>query len=148
MCSPSGWHSSAHDSAGSYGAASGVALHIRTLATGAETMLRASARKPVLAPDGHRLVFADTTDQSRLKMLDLDAPSTAPIAVSPTLDVGDVVWSPDGTTLVYNVYDQPQNCDHLERVTWTGTAWSAPTRVRDCAVTGEFITNLAWVTVP
>lgn len=128
--------------------ASGVALHIRTLSTGAETMLRASARKPVLAPDGHRLVFADTTDQSRLKMLDLDAPATAPIAVSPTLDVGDVVWSPDGTTLVYNVYDQPQNCDHLERVTWTGTAWSAPTRVRDCAVTGEFITNLAWVTVP
>jgi Tol biopolymer transport system component len=67
------------------------------------------------------------------------------VPVSPTLDVGDGVWSPDGNAIVYTVFDQTRSCDHLERVTWSGTAWSAPVRVRDCAQTGEVITSLAWV---
>ena len=50
--------------------------------------------------------------------------------------------------MVYSVYDDEHACDHLERVTWSGTAWSAPVRVRDCNQTGELITDLAWITIP
>jgi hypothetical protein len=128
--------------------ASGVALHTRELSTGIETMVRANARRPILAPDGHRVLFADTTDQSRLKTFDLQSLGDPAVPVSPTLDVGDGVWSPDGNAIVYTVFDQTRSCDHLERVTWSGTAWSAPVRVRDCAQTGEVITSLAWVVLP
>jgi Tol biopolymer transport system component len=118
------------------------------LATGAETMIRTGAGRPTLAPDGHRVLFHSTTDQFRLWMFDLDAPAAPAIPVTPTADVGDSAWSPDGQTVVYTVYDDVNTCDHLERVTWTGGAWSPPTRVRDCTQTGEFITDLSWVSVP
>jgi hypothetical protein len=120
---------------------------VRTLSTGAETMVRASARKPLLAPDGHVVLFADTANRSRLATFDLEAPAAAAVPVSPTLDVGDAAWSPDGASIVYTVFDQAASCSHLEQVTRSGAGWSAPTRVRDCAQTGEFITTLAWVTV-
>jgi hypothetical protein len=128
--------------------ASGVALHTRELSTGVETMVRANARRPILAPDGHRVLFADTKDQSRLKTFDLQSPDAAAVPVSPTLGAGDGAWSPDGNAIVYTVFDQGNSCDHLERVTWSGSAWSAPIRVRDCTQTGEVITNLTWVVVP
>ena len=55
--------------------------------------------------------------------------------------------SPDGNTILYTVFDSANSCDHLEKVTFSGT-WSAPIRVRDCSVTGEFITDISWLTVP
>jgi len=128
--------------------ATGSSLHTRELATGAEVMVRANAHKPILAPDGHRVLFADPTDQSRLKTFDLDAPQAPVVPVAPTLGVGAAAWSPDGETIVYSVFDQTLSCDHLERVTWSGAAWSAPARVRDCTQSGEVITSLAWVTIP
>lgn len=128
--------------------ATGSSLHTRELATGTEVMVRANARRPVLAPDGHRVLFTDPADQSRLKTFDLQAPGDPAIPVSSTTGAGDATWSPDGQTIVYTVFDQANSCDHLERVTWSGSAWSAPTRVRDCTQTGEFITSLAWVTIP
>jgi len=68
--------------------------------------------------------------------------------VSPTLGVGSAAWSPDQQTVVYTIYDDANICDHIERVTWTGSAWSTPVRERDCTQTGEFIVDLAWVTIP
>lgn len=127
--------------------ATGSTLHTRDLVSGVELMVRQGAGRVNLAPDGHRVLFADRTDQSRLKTFDLDAPAEAAIPVSPTLSAGDGAWSPDGQTIVYAVFDQANSCDHLERVTWSGTAWSAPERVRDCAQTGEFLPQLAWVTI-
>jgi len=126
----------------------GSALYTHDLSTGTEVMVRANARRPILAPDGHRVLFADATDQSRLKTFELAAPGDPAVPVSTTAGAGDAAWSPDGQTIVYSVFDQAQSCDHLERVTWSGTAWSAPARVRDCAQTGEVITSLAWVTIP
>lgn len=126
----------------------GIAIHTRDLASGAETMLWQNASRPSLAPDGDRVVYADTTMQYRLRQRSLSRPTDPPVVVSPTTGVGRAVWSADSNTLVYTVYDQPQNCDHLERVTWDGGAWSAPARVRDCAQTAEFIADIVWVTVP
>lgn len=128
--------------------ASGRSLWTRDLAAGSEVMVRDHASRPVVAPDGHTVLFLDTTDQSRLWQLDLAAPAAPPISVSPTLGVGSAAWSPDQQTVVYTIYDDALVCDHLERVTWTGAAWSAPTRDRDCTTTGEFIVDVAWVTVP
>ena len=123
-------------------------LWTRDLGTGAETMVQASAGRPTLAPDGHRVLFHRTTDHFRLWMLDLDAPAAPAIPVTPTTGVGDSAWSPDGDAVVYTVYDDVNICDHLERVTFDGSAWSAPVRVRDCAQTGEFITDLSWIRRP
>lgn len=126
--------------------ATGASLHVRDLAAGTEQMIRANASRPLLAPDGHHLLFRDTTTRT-YQVMDLDQPGAAPVEVSPTLDPGSAAWSPDGQAIVYAVYDAANTCDHLERVTFAGT-WAAPARVRDCTVTGEFITRLAWLTVP
>lgn len=128
--------------------ATGVSIHTRDLVTNAEVMVRPNASRPVLAPDGRRVLFSDPTNQSRLKTFDLQAPGDAAVTVSPTLAAGDGTWSPDGQTIVYTVFDQANSCDHIERVTWSGSAWSAPVRLRDCLQTGEFIANLAWITLP
>ena len=128
--------------------ATGATLKTRVLDSGAEAVVRAAAARPVLAPDGHRVLFRDTSNQSRLAILDLDAPAAPIVPVSPTTGAGDATWSPDGGTIVYTVYDSAQTCDHLEVVTDTGAGWSAPTRVRDCGVTGEFITAIRWMEVP
>jgi hypothetical protein len=125
----------------------GSALHTRDLATGTETMVRANATRPLLAPDGHRVLFRDTAAR-RYRIFDLDQPAAEPIEISATMDPGSAAWSPDGNTIIYSVYDAANSCDHLERVTFDGSAWSAPARVRDCSVTGEFITDISWLTVP
>lgn len=111
-----------------------------------DQIVSTQAGRPLLAPDGHRVLFVSRSDQSRLYVVDLDDASV--VQVSPTLSTGDAVWSPDGDTIVYTVFDSALSCDHLERVTFTGGAWSAPERVRDCADTGEFITDLSWIVVP
>jgi hypothetical protein len=125
--------------------ATGSTIYTHDLVGGAEVMVRADAWRPNLAPDGRRVLFSDLTDQSRLKTFDLQAPGVAAVPVSPTLGAGNAAWSPDGQTLVYTVFEN--SCTHLERVTWSGTAWSAPERLRDCHQSGEFITNLTWITV-
>lgn len=126
----------------------GATLRTIDLASGAEEQVRVQAGRPQLAPDGHRVLFEDATDQFRLKILDLDAPAAPLEVVSPTIDIGDAAWSPDGATIVYTVYDAANACDHLEVVADEGAAWSAPTRVRDCTSTGEFVTDISWIEVP
>lgn len=99
------------------------------------------------SPDGHSVLFKDRSAQSRLAMFELDATDAA-TPVSPTTGAGAAAISPDGDTIVYAVFDSDLSCDHLERVTRSGNVWSAPVRVRDCADTGEFITDINWIVVP
>ncbi len=112
-----------------------------------DQIVSTQAGRPLLAPDGHRILYQSRSDQSRLYVVDLDDPLPVTM-VSPTLSTNDAAWSPDGDTIVYTVYDDTLSCDHLERVTFDGAAWSAPERVRDCADTGEFITDISWIVVP
>ena len=55
-------------------------------------------------------------------------------------------WSPDGTRVVYTVGDDEVSCSHVEIVAADGSEADAPTRIRDCVESGEFITDLAWIT--
>jgi Tol biopolymer transport system component len=128
--------------------ASGVTIHTRDLKSGAETMLWTNASRPVVAPDGDRVVYSDTSAQYRLRERRVSRPDDPAIIVSNTAGIGRATWSADGKTIVYTVYDQPKNCDHLERVTWSGSEWSAPERVRDCGTTGEFLTDAQWIDIP
>ncbi len=112
-----------------------------------DEIVTTQAGRPELAPDGRRILYQSRSNQSRLFVVDLDQPLPVTM-VSPTLGAGAAAWSPDGDTIVYTVFDGDLSCDHLERVTLNGGAWSAPERVRDCATTGEFITDIAWIVVP
>ena len=55
-------------------------------------------------------------------------------------------WSPDGTQVVYLLWDDAGACSHVEIVQADGSEADAPTRIRDCLETGEFISDLAWIT--
>jgi hypothetical protein len=116
-------------------------------ASGAETMIAALASRPNVSPDGAGFVYARTDDQSRLWSRSL-AGGDEPRLVSPTLGAGATAWSPDGNAVYYTVYDDALVCDHVEVVTRSPAGWSAPVRVRDCAVTGEFLVDIAVVTIP
>ncbi len=129
--------------------ATGSTIMSRDLTTGTETMVEASARRPTLAPDGHRLLFQNADDSNRYYVMDLDQPTQPAVLVSPTTGVGQVRWSPDGGTIVYTVSDNANSCDDLETVAISGMTAAAPTRIRRCVDhDAEFITNIAWVEVP
>ncbi|MBK9035614.1 MAG: hypothetical protein IPL61_30875 [Myxococcales bacterium] len=129
--------------------ASGSTIWSRDLMTGVETMVKASARRPTLAPDGARLLFQNAADRNRWYVMDLAQPATPAALVSATLGVGSARWAPDGAAIVYTVSDDANSCDDLETVAIAGLVAATPARVRVCA-TGdrEFITNIAWVVVP
>jgi len=126
--------------------ATGSSLHARDLTTGTEQLILTGASRAAIAPDGHHVLFRDTSSRT-YKVHDLDQPTAMAVEVSPTLDPGDAAWSPDGATIIYTVFDPALSCDHVERVTFDGAVWSAPLRVRDCTATGEFITTISWITV-
>jgi hypothetical protein len=128
--------------------ATGNWIFTRDLGTGDEVMIRADAGRPLLAPDGHHYLFQDRTALSTYFEADLDDPGAEPLPVTATSGAGSATWSPAGDAVVYTVFDDTMSCDHLERVDFDGQAWSSPVRLRDCADTGEFITEIAWVVVP
>ena len=63
-----------------------------------------------------------------------------------TLAAGDVVYFASHGT--WTSADGFHLLDVTPGVTFDGAAWSAPERVRDCADTGEFITDISWIVVP
>lgn len=110
-------------------------------AGGASSLVRADAARPVLSPDGKRYVYADPLLKSALLVSDVGA-TTAGVKIA---NGGtEVRWSPDGTRVAFLTFDSAANCSHIEVVKADGTD-ATPTRVRDCAMTKEFITELAWV---
>ena len=128
--------------------ASGARIRKIDLTTMANTVVLDNASQPSLAPDGHHLLFANLTDHSAYYVIDLAIADAEPVKVTDTAGPTDGVWSPDGTTIAYDVYDDAHQCSHLETTLSDGSTAASPTRVRDCTVTNEFITQLAWITVP
>jgi Tol biopolymer transport system component len=120
-------------------------LYTMPLPMGTTTKLRGDAGTPVLSPDGTRYVYADYGDTGNLHVSALDG--TGDVAVSST--PGDsATWSPDGTRIAYLYMDMAANCSHVEVVHADGSDAAAPTRIRDCGATQEFITELAWFQRP
>jgi len=115
------------------------------LPAAAPTELRKDAGGPRLSPDGQRYLYVDYTDMGSLWSSKLDG--TSPVKVVNRPGVG-ARYSPDGAKIVYQLYDDALNCNHLEVVAADGSEADAPTRVRDCGSTGEFITEVAWIDRP
>ena len=128
--------------------ASGARIRKIDLTTMANTVVLDNASQPSLAPDGHHLLFANLDDDSSYYVIDLAIADAEPVKVTDTAGPTDGVWSPDGTTIAYDVYDETNQCSHLETTLSDGSTAATPIRVRDCTVTNEFITQLAWITVP
>ncbi|MBW2457078.1 MAG: hypothetical protein JRI68_21360, partial [Deltaproteobacteria bacterium] len=56
--------------------------------------------------------------------------------------------SPDGSQVAYLQRDDGNNCSHIDVVAADGSEADTPTRVRDCAQSGEFITQVDWIDAP
>lgn len=111
----------------------------------APTELRADAGSPRLSPDGQRYLYVDYTDTGNLWSSKLDGTDPVKVVNRPA---GGARYSPDGARIVYQLYDGAANCNHVEIVAADGSEADSPTRVRDCSVTGEFITEVAWIDRP
>lgn len=112
------------------------------LPPGAPTTLRQAATNPMISPDGARYVFLDTNDQNQLWVSNLDG--TQPVRISRHHGTS-ITWSPDGARVAFLYYDPMDGCSSIEIVAADGSTVDAPLRVRDCATTGEFITQIAWI---
>jgi hypothetical protein len=115
----------------------------RPLPSGAPSYVRNDADSPSLSPDGTRYLFRNYLEDRTLWSSSLDGSTQFQVV---GVEASEPVWSPDGTKVAYLLRDNANNCDHIEVVASDGS--QAPVRVRDCAATGEFITELDWVVVP
>ncbi len=118
---------------------------IRSLdvASGDIEILIDAAGSPVLSPNGARFLYTDYADLGSLWAADLDGGNPIQVAAAQT---SGPRWSPDGLRVVYMVGDEAQPCSHVDVVAADGSEANAPQRIRDCVVTGEFITEIAWIT--
>jgi hypothetical protein len=112
------------------------------LPSGAASELRADAGSPRLSPDGTRYLYVDYTDMGTLWSSKLDG--TDPVKVVDRQASG-ARYSPDGSSVVYLVDAEGVSCQHVEVVKADGSEADMPVRIRDCTMTGEFITEVAWV---
>ena len=115
----------------------------RPLPTGARVTAREGADHPVLSPDGKRYVYGNSKDARTLHVSALDG--TGDVKITGAAGTS-AVFSPDGTHVAYLLYDAKPNCQHVEVVAADGSDVAAPKRIRDCATTKDFVTQLAWVT--
>jgi hypothetical protein len=111
------------------------------LPTGTPVEWRAQATFPVLSPDGTRVAFQNWADGFRLWIADRDGSNAAKI--SDWQRASSVRFSPDGTQVAFLGDDS--GCSHIEAVKTDGSEVGAARRLRDCTVTGEFITELDWI---
>ncbi|HNS98402.1 MAG TPA: hypothetical protein PKL73_15735 [Polyangiaceae bacterium] len=114
-------------------------------ATETFSFVRTDADTPVLSPDGKRYLYRNFLQKRTLWASSLDATNEVQVVAA---EVTKPVWSPDGSRVAYLVRDDAHNCDHIEMVASDGSQASAPTRLRDCSTSGEFITNIAWISIP
>jgi Tol biopolymer transport system component len=110
---------------------------------GTAEVVRASAKGPMLSPDGTRLLFQDTADQGHLYAVGLDGSNLIKVAAAAGTSAR---YSPDGKQVAYLLFDSAKSCSHLDVVKADGTEAQAPRRLRDCGTTGEFISDLDWIT--
>jgi hypothetical protein len=110
---------------------------------GTAELVRANAKGPALSPDGARYVFQNLDDQRHLYAVGLDG--SGPIKVA-AAEGTSTRYSPDGKQIAYLLWDAPKSCSHLDVVKADGSEAQAPRRLRDCGKTGEFVTELDWIT--
>ena len=115
------------------------------LPSGTPETIRTEANRPVISPNGTRYLFQNHQDARFLWSSALDGSDAFQVVAR---EASEPVWSPDGTRVAYLMRDSANNCDHIEVVAADGSDANAPTRVRDCSQTGEFITELDWISVP
>ncbi len=123
-----------------------------TLEGGEVELIHDEAGFPVLSPDGTRFLYRDFTDQGSLWSGSVAGGDDVLVA---DRQGSNARWSPDGTRVVYLIADADDdgdghpdvaNCDHVEVVAADGSEADAPTRIRDCYDSDEYITELAWIT--
>lgn len=116
----------------------------QALPDGAPVDVKADAGKAVLSPDGTRFAYsaANSTEKGALHVANLDG--TGDVVVSKAAGT-NVAWSPDGKKLVYTLFESSGSCDHLDVVATDGSQADAPTRIRDCLKTKDFVTKVAWI---
>lgn len=125
---------------------SGVrSIQKKSLPSGNPSTVREKADNPMLSPDGTKYLYRNYEDSGTLWSSSLDGTTTFQIVDA---QASEPVWSSDGTRVAYLLRDNANNCDHIEVVASDGSEATTPFRVRDCAGTGEFITELEWVVVP
>ena len=112
---------------------------------GSDELVRSDAHRVALFPSGDRYLFADSNDASHLWAVDVDGSNLLKlVSVAGT----NPAVSPDGSQVAYLRWDDAATCSHVERVASDGSQVDAPTRIVDCAQTGENITQLEWVNLP
>lgn len=104
------------------------------------TQIRDAASAPVVTPDGKKYAYLDTKQKS-IFLAALDGTGEPLLIVSGA--VTGLRFSPDGTRVVY-MRDSGANCSHVEVAPADGSA-PMGTRVRDCKVEKDFVTEVAWV---
>lgn len=117
-------------------------LSKEALPPGPSVDVRTDAGGPRLSPDGARMLYSDYTDKGTLWSSKLDG--TDPIKVVNGQATG-ARYSPDGLRIVYTMRDDLANCQHIEIAKSDGSEADNPTRIRDCTVTGEDITQVDWI---
>lgn len=114
----------------------------KSLPDGTPELVKQDASSAVLSPDGTKLVFADTTQQSQLFRMDADGTNVIKVA---SHNGTSVAWSPDGTRVAY-LWSETSSCTHIEIVKADGSEANTPFRVRDCGT--AFVADLAWIDRP
>jgi Tol biopolymer transport system component len=99
----------------------------------------------VLKPGGTRYLYADANNGYSLYESDLDGGNIVLVA---GFDGTDATYSPDGSQIAFLLNDPAQNCSHVHVAATDGSQSTAPPMIRDCGVSGEFITALDWIARP
>lgn len=111
------------------------------LPDGTPELVRGNAYRPLLSPDGTRYLYADSSQGSALYASDLDGQNQVLVS---DLAGTNAAYSPDGTQVAFLVHDNAANCSMIHVAATDGSQSADPPIIRDCATTGEFITELAW----
>ena len=112
------------------------------LPAGTTTLWKEQASFPVLSPDGSRVVYQNWADQYTLWIANADGGGATRIANRQR--ASEATFSPDGTQVAF-LFDENDGCC-VEAVKADGTEANAPRCLRNCQTTGEFITELDWIT--
>jgi hypothetical protein len=115
------------------------------LPAGTPALALPNASGAVLSPDGTRLLYVDTEQDWTVFSSRRDGSDVVHVVNAAG---SDLQYSPDGSRVAYLVYDDSVGCSHIETAAADGSEVDSPVRIRDCAQTGDFITQLAWFGPP